>query len=187
MESSPADCLGSSTNDWILRLPTRLAVRIGFSHTRYASIPRCRKEQGKQMLKEFKEFALKGNVMDMAVGIIIGAAFGKIIASLVADVLMPVVGLFTGGIDFSQSYILLGEGEFASLAAAEEAGAAVLKYGSFVNSVFDFLIIAFVIFMMVKGMNALRRKEEKAEEAAPPAPPREQVLLEEIRDLLAKS
>ena len=138
------------------------------------------------MLKEFKEFALKGNVMDMAVGIIIGAAFGKIIASLVGDVLMPVVGLFTGGIDFSQSYVLLGEGNYESLAAAEAAGAAVLKYGAFVMAVFNFIIIAFVIFMMVKGMNTLRRKEEKAEEAAPPSPPKEQVLLEEIRDLLAK-
>ena len=138
------------------------------------------------MLKEFKEFALKGNVMDMAVGIIIGAAFGKIIASLVADVLMPVIGLFTGGFDVSQKYILLGEGSFESLAAAEEAGAAVLTYGAFVMSVFDFVIIAFVIFMMIKWMNSLRKKEEEAEKAAPPAPPKEEVLLEEIRDLLAK-
>ena len=138
------------------------------------------------MLKEFKEFALKGSVMDMAVGIIIGAAFGKIIASLVGDVLMPVVGLFTCGFDVSQKYFLLGEGSFESLAAAEEAGAAVLKYGAFVMSVFDFVIIALVIFMMIKWMNSLRRKEEEAEEAAPPAPPREEVLLGEIRDLLAK-
>lgn len=138
------------------------------------------------MLKEFKEFALKGNVMDMAVGIIIGAAFGKIIASLVADVLMPVVGLFTGGVDFSQNYVVLGDGTYESLAAAETAGAAVLKYGAFIMTVFDFIIIAFVIFMMIKGMNSLRRKEEKAEVAAPPPPPKEQVLLEEIRDLLAK-
>jgi large conductance mechanosensitive channel len=138
------------------------------------------------MLKDFKEFALKGNVMDMAVGIIIGAAFGKIIASLVADVLMPVVGLFTGGFDVSQSYVLLGEGSYESLAAAEAAGAAVLKYGSFVMSVFDFVIIAFVIFMMIKWMNSLRKKEEAAEEASPPPPPKEEVLLGEIRDLLAK-
>ena len=138
------------------------------------------------MLKEFKEFALKGNVMDMAVGIIIGAAFGKIIASLVADVLMPVIGLFTGGFDVSQKYILLGEGSYESLAAAEEAGAAVLKYGAFMMTVFDFVIIAFVIFMMIKWMNSLRRKEEKVEEAAPPAPPKQEVLLGEIRDLLAK-
>ncbi len=138
------------------------------------------------MLKEFKEFALKGNVMDMAVGIIIGGAFGKIIASLVADVLMPVVGLFTGGIDFSQKYILLGDGSFESLAAAEEAGAAVLKYGAFIMTVFDFVIIAFVIFMMIRWMNSLRKKEEAAEEAAPPPPPKEEVLLAEIRDILAK-
>ncbi len=138
------------------------------------------------MLKDFKEFALKGNMMDMAVGIIIGAAFGKIIASLVGDVLMPVIGLFTGGIDVSQSYILLGEGSFESLAAAEEAGAAVLKYGAFLMTVFDFIIIAFVIFMMIRWMNNLRKKEEKAEEAAPPPPPNEEVLLGEIRDLLAK-
>ena len=138
------------------------------------------------MLNEFKEFALKGNVMDMAVGIIIGGAFGKIIASLVSDVLMPVVGLFTGGIDFSQKYILLGDGSFESLAAAEEAGAAVLKYGAFIMTVFDFVIIAFVIFMMIRWMNSLRKKEEAAEEAAPPPPPKEEVLLAEIRDILAK-
>jgi len=138
------------------------------------------------MLKEFKEFALKGNVADMAVGIIIGAAFGKIVASLVGDVLMPVIGLFTGGFDVSQSYILLGEGSYESLAAAEAAGAAVLKYGAFIMTVFDFVIIAFVIFVMIRWMNKLRRKEEKAEEAAPPPPPKQEVLLEEIRDLLAK-
>ena len=138
------------------------------------------------MFKEFKEFALKGNVMDMAVGIIIGAAFGKIIASLVKDVLTPVISLFTGGFDVSQKYILLGEGNYESLAAADEAGAAVLKYGAFTMSVFDFVIIAFVIFMMIRWMNSLRQKEEEAEEAAPPPPPKDQVLLEEIRDLLAK-
>jgi len=138
------------------------------------------------MLTEFKEFALKGNVMDMAVGIIIGAAFGKIIASLVKDVLMPVISMFTGGFDVSQAYILLGDGTYESLAAAEEAGAATLKYGAFVMSIFDFVIIAFVIFMMIRWMNSLRAKEEAVEEAAPPPPPKEEVLLEEIRDLLAK-
>lgn len=138
------------------------------------------------MLKEFKEFALKGSVMDMAIGIIIGGAFGKIIASLVKDVLMPVISLFTGGFDVSKSYILLGDGNYESLAAAEEAGAATLKYGAFVMSVFDFVIIAFVIFMMIRWMNSLRKKEEAAEEAAPPPPPKEEVLLEEIRDLLKK-
>jgi len=135
------------------------------------------------MLKDFKEFALKGNMMDMAVGIIIGAAFGKIIASLVGDVIMPVIGLFTGGFDVSQAYILLGEGSYESLAAAEEAGAAVLKYGAFSMAIFDFLIIAFVIFMMIRWMNSLRKKEEAG---PPPPPPKEEVLLGEIRDLLAK-
>lgn len=143
-------------------------------------------ERGKLMFKDFKEFALKGNVMDMAVGIIIGGAFGKIIASLVKDVIMPVVGLFTGGFDVSQAYILLGEGNYESLAAAEEAGAATLKYGAFMMSVFDFVIIAFVIFMMIRWMNNLRKTEEAAEEAAPPPPPKDEVLLEEIRDLLKK-
>ena len=138
------------------------------------------------MLNEFKEFALKGNVMDMAVGIIIGGAFGKIIASLVGDVLMPIIGLFTGGFDVSQKYILLGEGSYESLAAAEEAGAAVLKYGAFIMSIFDFIIIAFVIFMMIRWMNSLRKQEEAAEAAEPPPPPKDQVLLEEIRDILAK-
>ena len=135
------------------------------------------------MLKEFKEFALKGNVMDMAVGIIIGGAFGKIIASLVKDVLMPVIGLFTGGFDVSQAYVLLGDGNYESLAAAEEAGAATLKYGAFIMSVFDFVIIAFVIFMIVRSMNNMRKKEEEAP-AAPPEPSAEVKLLTEIRDNL---
>ncbi len=137
------------------------------------------------MLKEFKEFALKGNMMDMAVGIIIGAAFGKIIASLVADMIMPVVGLFTGGVDFSQQFTVLGEGDYATLAAAEEAGAAVLKWGAFTMTIVDFVIIAFVIFLMIKWMNSLRKKEEEAP-AEPPPPPKEEVLLGEIRDLLKK-
>lgn len=137
------------------------------------------------MLKEFKEFALKGNMVDMAVGIIIGGAFGKIVSSMVKDMIMPVVGLFTGGVDFSQQFVVLGEGDYATLAAAEEAGAAVLKWGAFTNTVIDFVIIAGVIFMMIKWMNSLRKKEEEAP-AAPPAPPRQEVLLEEIRDLLKK-
>ena len=133
------------------------------------------------MLKEFKDFALKGNVMDMAVGIIIGAAFGKIIASLVKDVLMPVISLFTGGFDVSQSYINLGDGTYESLAAAQEAGAAVLTYGAFVMSIFDFVIIAFVIFMMVRAINKAKKKEEE-KPAEPPKPSEEVVLLQEIRD-----
>ena len=137
------------------------------------------------MFKEFKEFAMRGNVVDMAVGIVIGGAFGKIVSSFVGDLLMPVIGVLTGGVDFSNKFINLGEGQFETLAAAEEAGAAVVKYGTFANVVIDFVIIAFAIFMVVKGMNSMKKKEEEAP-AAPEEPPKEQVLLEEIRDLLKK-
>ena len=130
------------------------------------------------MLKEFREFAMRGNVMDMAVGIIIGGAFGKIVASLVNDVLMPPIGLLVGGMDFTKLAITLK-------AAQGEAPAVLLKYGMFIQQTIDFIIIAFVIFMMIKGMNKLRRKQEEAP-AAPPVPPRQEVLLEEIRDLLKK-
>ena len=135
------------------------------------------------MLKEFKEFAMRGNVMDLAIGVVIGAAFGKIVSSLVADIIMPVVGVLTGGIDFSNIFINLGDGEFATLKAAQEAGAPTLNIGLFTNTVLDFVIVAFAIFMVVKQINRLKRKEEAAPEA-PAAPPREEVLLEEIRDLL---
>lgn len=138
------------------------------------------------MMSEFKEFALKGNVMDMAVGIIIGGAFGKIVASLVNDLLMPLVGLATGGVSFADLYTALDGNTYESLAAAEEAGAAVFKYGAFIQSAIDFVIIAFVIFMMVKAMNKMRKKEEEAP-AAPPEPSDEVKLLTEIRDSLAKS
>jgi len=134
------------------------------------------------MISEFKEFAMKGNVMDMAVGIIIGGAFGKIISSLVDDIIMPVVGKLMGGVDFSTLFLNLGDGDFSTLAAAQEAGAATLNYGSFIQSALDFLIIAFAIFMMIKAMNSAK----KAEEEAPAAPPAEEVLLTEIRDLLQK-
>jgi large conductance mechanosensitive channel len=130
------------------------------------------------MLKEFREFAMKGNVMDMAVGIIIGGAFGKIVASLVNDVLMPPIGMLVGGMDFTKLAITLK-------AAQGEAPAVLLKYGMFIQQTIDFIIIAFVIFMMIKGMNKLRRKQEEAP-AAPPEPPRQEVLLAEIRDLLKK-
>ncbi|MFK7886853.1 MAG: large conductance mechanosensitive channel protein MscL [Gammaproteobacteria bacterium] len=113
------------------------------------------------MLKEFKEFAMRGNVMDMAIGIVLGGAFGKIVSSFVKDVVMPVIGKFMGGVDFSQLFVNLTSTGYESLAAAEEAGAAVLKYGSFLQTVFDFLIIALAIFMVVKGMNAAKRKEEE--------------------------
>ncbi|MEL7536340.1 MAG: large conductance mechanosensitive channel protein MscL [Pseudomonadota bacterium] len=138
------------------------------------------------MFKEFKEFAMRGNVVDMAVGIVIGGAFGKIVSSFVGDLLMPIIGVITGGVDFSDKFLNLGSGDYATLAAAEEAGAAVIKYGTFANVVIDFVIVAFAIFMVIKGMNSLKRKEEEAP-AEPPAPPQEQVLLEEIRDLLKRN
>ena len=138
------------------------------------------------MGSEFKEFALKGNVMDMAVGIIIGGAFGKIISAMVNDVLMPVIGKFMGGVSFADLYTALDGNTYESLAAAEEAGAAVMKYGAFIQSAIDFVIIAFVIFMMVRAMNNMRKKEEEAP-ADPPEPSDEAKLLTEIRDSLAKS
>ncbi len=137
------------------------------------------------MLQEFKDFAMRGNVVDMAVGIVIGGAFGKIVSSFVGDVLMPVIGLVTGGVDFSAKFIDLSGVGYETLAAAEEAGASVIRYGTFVNFVIDFIIVAFAIFMVIKGMNSMKRKEEEAPEA-PAEPPKEQVLLEEIRDLLKK-
>ncbi|MFV0512324.1 MAG: large conductance mechanosensitive channel protein MscL [Jhaorihella sp.] len=140
------------------------------------------------MIKEFKEFISKGNVMDMAVGIIIGAAFTAIVSSLVADLINPIVGLFTGGADFSDQYIVLGEGEYDSIAAAEEAGAAVLAWGRFVMAVVNFLIIAFVVFLLVKGVNRVKAAAEKPEEekADEPAGPSELDVLLEIRDALKK-
>jgi large conductance mechanosensitive channel len=134
------------------------------------------------MMQEFKEFAMKGNVVDMAVGLVIGAAFGKIIASLVADVIMPPIGMLMGGIDFTQLYVSLGEGTFATLAEATAAGAPVIKYGQFIQTIVDFLIIAFSIFMIVRAMNKAKKKEE----AAPAAPAEDIVLLKEIRDALKK-
>ena len=133
-------------------------------------------------ISEFKEFAMKGNVMDMAVGVIIGGAFGKIVTSLVNDVLMPVISLATGGIDFTDLFVNLGEGNYTTLAAAKEAGAAVLAYGQFIQNIIDFIIIAFCIFLMIKGMNKLKKKEEPAPEA--PKGPSQEELLAEIRDLL---
>ena len=137
------------------------------------------------MLQEFKEFAMRGNVMDMAIGIILGGAFGKIVSSFVKDVLMPPIGKFMGGVDFSNLFINLSEGTYATLAEAQEAGAATLNYGVFVNTVIDFLIVAFAIFLVVKGMNAAKRKEEEAPKP-PPEPSKEEVLLTEIRDALLK-
>ena len=138
-------------------------------------------------IKEFKEFAMKGNVMDMAVGVIIGGAFGKIVSSLVSDVLMPLIGKLTGGVSFTDLFVNLGEGQYNTLAEAQEAGAAVLAYGQFIQNIIDFIIIAFCIFLMIKGMNKLK-KEEPAAPAEPAAPkgPTQEELLAEIRDLLEK-
>ncbi len=137
------------------------------------------------MLKEFKEFALRGNVVDMAVGIIIGAAFSTIVKSLVDDIIMPPIGVITGGVDFSNLFIPLNGEHYDSLAQARQAGAPTLNYGLFINSVISFTIVAFVLFMVVKAMNQLRRKQEEEPTSEPP-PSREVQLLEEIRDALVK-
>ncbi|MEM7503897.1 MAG: large-conductance mechanosensitive channel protein MscL [Pseudomonadota bacterium] len=128
------------------------------------------------MVSEFKDFAMRGNVVDMAVGIVIGGAFGKIVSSFVADVLMPPIGLLLGGVDFSGLAVTLQE-------AAGEVEAVTLNYGTFIQTVVDFLIIAFAIFLVVKAMNSMKKKEEEAP-AAPPEPSKEEVLLTEIRDAL---
>jgi large conductance mechanosensitive channel len=141
------------------------------------------------MLKEFKQFAMRGNVVDMAVGIIIGTAFGAIVTSFVGDVLMPVIGLALGGADFSNLFVVLKEGSkpgsYASLDEAKAAGAVVFAYGVLVNTVINFLIVAFALFLLVKAMNAAKRKEA----ALPPAPAltTQEKLLTDIRDLLARS
>ena len=140
------------------------------------------------MLKEFKEFAMKGNVLDMAVGIIIGGAFGTIVSSFVADVMMPPLGLLMGGLDFRDMFVTLKDGAkaagpYASLADAKAAGANTLNYGVFVNAVVSFLIVAFAVFMLVRAMNNLRKAEAAA---PPPGPTPDQALLAEIRDLLKK-
>ena len=142
------------------------------------------------MLKEFKQFAVKGNMLDMAVGIIIGAAFGTIVKSLVDDILMPPIGMLLGGVDFSEMFLTLQQGSmagpYATLAAAKEAGAVTMNYGLFINGVISFLIVAWAVFFVVKGFNKLKQAEEEAP-AAPPPPPEptaEEKLLTEIRDLL---
>ncbi|HVW05995.1 MAG TPA: large conductance mechanosensitive channel protein MscL [Vicinamibacterales bacterium] len=139
------------------------------------------------MFKEFKAFAMRGNVVDMAVGIVIGAAFGAIVTSFVGDLLMPILGLLTGGVDFSNKYVLLqagpaNPGPYASLAAAKAAGAVTFGYGVFLNTIVNFLIVAFALFLVIKGMNAAR----KPQAAAPAGPSNEEVLLTQIRDLLAR-
>ena len=138
------------------------------------------------MFQEFKAFAMRGNVVDMAVGIIIGAAFGRIVSSFVNDVVMPPIGMAIGNVDFSNLFANLGPVAYETVAAAEEAGAPIIKYGLFIQNVFDFLIVAFVIFMVIKGMNSMKKKEEE-KPAEPPKPSQEVVLLEEIRDALKQS
>ncbi len=131
------------------------------------------------MLKEFKEFAMKGNVVDLAVAVVIGGAFGKIVTSFVNDVIMPPIGILMGGVDFSELKVILK-------AATEEAEAVTLNYGAFINTLVDFIIVAFAIFMVIKGLNSMKKKKEAAPPPPPPGPTKEETLLTEIRDLLAK-
>lgn len=141
------------------------------------------------MLKEFKEFALKGNVVDLAIGVIIGAAFGKIVDSLVNDVIMPIIGRITGDLDFSNFFLPLSNAVKSPVLAEAKKEGAVLAWGNFVTVSVNFIIIAFVLFMVVRAMNKMKRAEAAAAPAAPaepPAPPRTEVLLEQIRDLMAK-
>ncbi len=128
------------------------------------------------MFKEFKEFAMRGNVIDLAVGVIIGAAFGKIVSSLVSDILMPPIGVITGGVDFGNLALTLK-------AKTADAPAVTINYGAFINTVLDFIIVAFCIFLMIRGLNQLKRNEE-AQPPAPPEPSKQEILLTEIRDLL---
>jgi large conductance mechanosensitive channel len=135
------------------------------------------------MFKEFKEFALRGNVVDMAVGIIIGAAFTTIVRSMVDDIIMPPIGVVTGGVDFSNMFVALNGEHYDSLTQARQAGAPTVNFGVFINNVISFMIVAFVLFMAIKGMNQLRRKQEE-EPATEPPPSQEVQLLQQIRDAL---
>ena len=138
------------------------------------------------MMQEFKDFAVKGNVVDMGVGIVIGAAFTSIVQSFVKDIVNPIIGVVTGGVDFSNLFLNLGEGEFDSLAAAQEAGAPTINYGLFINAIIAFIIVAWILFMVIKAVNRLKKEEEAAPEPeAEPEPSAEEKLLTEIRDLLA--
>jgi large conductance mechanosensitive channel len=138
------------------------------------------------MLKEFREFAMKGNVVDLAVAVIIGAAFGAIVTSLVGDIIMPIIGAITGGLDFSNYYIPLAKSVTATNLADAKKQGAVLAYGNFITLTLNFLIIAFVLFIVIRLMSTLKRKDETAP-APPPKPTREEELLTEIRDLLKKA
>jgi large conductance mechanosensitive channel len=152
------------------------------------NLPRSTSTTGDCMLKEFREFAMRGNVVDMAVGIIIGAAFGKIVESIVKDLIMPPMGLLLGKVDFTNMFVVLKDGATAApyltLEAAQKAGAVTFNYGMFVNNVVSFVLVAFAVFMLVRSINRLRRKQEEEPKSAPP-PPEDVVVLREIRDLLA--
>lgn len=139
------------------------------------------------MMQEFRDFAVKGNVVDMGVGIVIGAAFTSIVTSFVQDIINPIIGLFTGGIDFSNLFINLSGQEVASAAKAKEDGLAVITYGNFINALIAFIIVAWILFLIIKAMNKMKAEEEPAPEPeADPEPTAEEKLLTEIRDLLAK-
>jgi large conductance mechanosensitive channel len=142
-------------------------------------------EKGARMLKEFREFAMKGNVVDLAVGVIIGAAFGAIVTSLVGDIIMPIIGAVTGGLDFSNYFVPLSKTVTATNLADAKKQGAVLAYGNFLTLTINFIIIAFVLFVVIRAINTLKRREE-AKPAEPPKPSAEVVLLTEIRDLLKK-
>ena len=137
----------------------------------------------KKFLQEFKTFAMRGNVIDMAVGIILGGAFGKIVSSLVSDILMPPIGLLLGGVDFTDLCIVIQEAAIDATTGIATASVTI-NYGQFIQIIIDFLIMAFAIFLMIKGLNKLSNKKAQEEEATPPAPSNEEVLLTEIRDLL---
>ncbi|NUQ13225.1 MAG: large conductance mechanosensitive channel protein MscL [Gemmatimonadaceae bacterium] len=133
------------------------------------------------MMQEFRDFAVKGNAIDLAVGVVIGAAFGKIVTSIVNDIIMPPIGLLLGKVDFSSLFINLSGDDYASLAAAEAASAPVIRYGAFINTLLDFVIVAFAIFLLVRAINRMKKAEPPA---PPPGPSAEEKLLGEIRDLL---
>ena len=143
------------------------------------------KEKSKGFVKEFGEFIKKGNVVDMAVGVVIGSAFGAIVTSIVNDIIMPLVSLLTGGLDFSNWFVALDGKTYETLEAAQTAGAATLNYGNLISVILNFIIVAFCIFLVVKAMNKMKRKEEE-KPAEPPAKSDEVKLLEEIRDLMKK-
>ena len=144
------------------------------------------KEKSKGFIKEFGEFIKKGNVVDMAVGVVIGSAFGAIVTSVVNDIIMPLISLITGGLDFSNWFVALDGNKYATLEEATTAGAATLNYGNLISVILNFLIVALCIFLVIKDMNKFKKKEEEKKEEAPKKPD-DVVLLEEIRDLLKKN